>query len=119
LTEKHTNKTNATATATTAFVLTTLLSMISPNTITIVAASSRISCSADPENPYCNSDLGRNGIPFCDLKIDTGMCYDRNDNPEGYCEMYGRDDIEFCRMIEGSDNVTMTDNKSLAEIEGR
>lgn len=72
-----------------------------------VRSDERVDCDSDPDNSLCNSEMGRNGIIFCDLyagltgsRIAYGGCYDRNDNPEDYCEHYREDDEEFCEIIE-------------------
>src|SRR5215211_6898190 len=66
-------------------------------------SSGRINCDTNPDDAFCNSEKGRDGLPFCDIVRNAVSCYDRNDNPEEYCEKYREDDKDFCRIIEGTD----------------
>lgn len=58
-----------------------------------------IDCNTYPESEYCNSEKGRDGLPFCDLVSNAESCYDRNDNPEEYCSKYSNSDSDFCKII--------------------
>jgi hypothetical protein len=74
--------------------------------------SGRINCDANPDDAFCNSEKGRNGLPFCDIVRNVRSCYDRNDNPKEYCEKYREDDRDFCRIIEGTDDVSGSTSRS-------
>src|SRR5215211_5482130 len=78
--------------------------------------SGRINCDANPDDAFCNSEKGRDGLPFCDIVRNAGSCYDRNDNPEEYCEKYREDDKDFCRIIEGTDDNSSYDSGNLKVI---
>jgi hypothetical protein len=68
------------------------------------SAPAQVDCKANPDNSLCNSEAGRDGLPFCDLQHDhTGSCYDRLDEPKQYCAKYGKDDADFCKVYGCSD----------------
>ena len=78
--------------------------MIFPKPGTLLnASSSQVDCDDNPDDAFCDGEKGRDGFPFCDIVDDKGDCYDRNDDAIGYCKQYGKDDKEFCKIIEGSD----------------
>lgn len=78
-----------------------ILMLTIPNIYATVEYPYRIDCDENGDHSWCNGAIGRNGIPFCDLDIRPGSCYDRNDNPQDYCEQYGESDKDFCEIIEG------------------
>lgn len=64
----------------------------------------RVDCDENPNDSLCNGDRGIDGNPFCDIQYqEEGRkhgCYDRNDNPQEYCEKYREIDDDFCEIIE-------------------
>lgn len=60
---------------------------------------SRIDCDEHSGHSRCGGTTGRNGLIFCDVVYaDLGIkpsCYDRNDNPERYCDNYAVEESDF------------------------
>ena len=67
--------------------------------------ASEDNCDENPNDSLSNGDRGIEGLIFCDVLYDEPGgkgegCYDRNDNPENYCENHREQDPDFCKIIE-------------------
>lgn len=79
---------NKVTTTTTATLFTTIPLMMFSIPATAAASSSQVDCDANPDDAFCNSEKGRNGLPFRDIVRNAVGCCERNDNPKEYCEKH-------------------------------
>ncbi len=86
------------------------------DSVTLGEEQELIDCNTYPENEYCNSEKGRDGLPFCDLVKNAGSCYDRNDNPEEYCSKYSNLDSDFCQIIKDKVGAFAPDEDCLFNV---